>query len=157
MSFAGNHSETMRIPTTNPAPTIPRASRLITSIVNELDMANIVFGTTENTSSAEKSRRGPNRSSSAPTTIRAGTVSARLHNVSVTICAFVRPSSARMATANGAMSNHTTKLRKNAIVVRWSTRLGPRKDHRGARRARRDREDMRRSSVVGVSRRFPFR
>ena len=43
-SLGGNHSDTMRMPTTNPAPTTDSASRLNTSVETELESAKIVFG-----------------------------------------------------------------------------------------------------------------
>src|SRR6188768_3869251 len=47
-SLGGNHSDTMRMPTTNPAPTTDSARRLNTSVVIELDKANTVLGMTAN-------------------------------------------------------------------------------------------------------------
>lgn len=46
ISFGENHSLTIRIPTTNPAPTIDKARRLATSISKLVAVANRVQGTT---------------------------------------------------------------------------------------------------------------
>ena len=43
-SAGGNHSDTIRMPTTNPAPTRPSSSRLTTIIGNVWAVANIVHG-----------------------------------------------------------------------------------------------------------------
>ena len=61
-----------------------------------------------------------------PTTSRAGTVRARLQSPSVTSWPLLRWNCLPIVVANGAKLNHTTKVRKNANQVRWSTRVdGP--------------------------------
>ncbi len=101
-SLGGNHSDTMRMPTTNPAPTTDKARRLSTSVLNELDRAKIVFGITANIRIAAYTRRGPQRSSAMPMKMRAGIVSATLHRAIVFFSASDRPSWAAIVLANGA-------------------------------------------------------
>lgn len=88
-------------------------------------MAKIVLGMADAIKMPEYNRRGPTRSSSAPIRMRAGTVRARLHNVNVVSCAFDRCRSSAIAFENGAKLNHTTKLMKNAPVVRCRMRADP--------------------------------
>src|SRR5680860_201886 len=65
-SLGGNHSDTMRMPTTNPAPTTDSARRLNTRVLKELDRAKIVLGMTANMRIVAYTRRGPQRSSAIP-------------------------------------------------------------------------------------------
>ena len=59
ISSWSNHSATIRIPTTKPAPTMPRARRAQTITVNESVSANTVLGTSAAISRQAYNRRGP--------------------------------------------------------------------------------------------------
>ena len=133
-SRGGNHSDTIRMPTTKPAPTTDSASRLNTSASNVVAKANTVLGTTANSRMAEYTRLGPQRSRAMPMKTRAGTVSATLQRPIVFFCASVRASCSAMVLANGAKLNQTTKLRKKANHVRWRMRYLPWKDSRSRMR-----------------------
>ncbi len=73
--------------------------------------------------------RGPKRSSTMPTTMRAGTVSATLQMAMVRICGSLRPRSALMAVAKGAKLNQTTNDKKKANHVRCRILYLPPNDH----------------------------
>ncbi len=124
MYLCGNHWATILMPTTNPAPTPLSASREIIICVNVSENANTIVGIDMTIISQVKTILAPYRSISAPTTMRAGMVSATLAISRTLMCSFVNQSElSRMVVASGARLNHTKNVMKNAIHVKCRTRM----------------------------------
>ena len=108
MYFGGNHWATILMPITNPAPTQLRNRREISIWVKVLEKANTIVGIDIVTISQVNTIRAPNRSISAPITIRAGIVSATLAIPSTLMCSLVSQSElSRIVVAIGARLNQT--------------------------------------------------
>lgn len=81
-------------------------------------VAHKAQGKATSSSSAVNTRRGPYRSTSAPTAIRAGIVSATLQIRRVFTCSAESFNDAAMVLASGGKLNQTRNVRKNATQVR---------------------------------------
>ena len=80
----------------------------MSNCMNELPNANTTAGTAMMTIRPEKTIRAPKRSISAPTTMRAGIVSATLAMSRILMCSSVsHPTLSSMVVDNGAMLNQT--------------------------------------------------
>ena len=100
--MAGNHSAISRMPTTNPAPTNASRNRAIAAVVKLSARAKKRQRMPEIASNAEYMRRGPTLSTSMPTTMRAGMVSATLRIRSAETSWSVSLSELRIAAISGA-------------------------------------------------------
>ena len=124
MYLGGNHWATILMPITNPAPMQLRNRREISIWVNVLENANTIVGIDIEIISQVNTTRAPKRSIRAPTTIRAGIVSATLAIPSTLMCSFVSQSEfSRIVVASGARLNQTKNVMKNAIHVKCRTRI----------------------------------
>ena len=108
MYLGGNHWATILMPITKPAPTLLSTSREISIWVNVLEKANTIAGIDIVIINHVNTTRAPNRSIRAPTTIRAGIVSATLAISRTLTCSLVNQSEfSRIVLDSGARLNHT--------------------------------------------------
>ena len=103
-----NQSAVMWMPTTKLAPTLDSTRRDTSNCVLVVPNAKNRAGMAMVTIRMENTRRGPKRSSAAPTRMRAGMVSATLQIANSRMSSFVSQSALRsMLDASGAMLNQT--------------------------------------------------
>ncbi len=108
MYFGGNHWATILMPMTKPAPTELSTSLAMSSCKKELPKAKTMVGTVMITMRPENTTRAPYRSIRAPTTMRAGMVSATLAMSRILTCSSVsQPTLSSIVVDSGAMLNHT--------------------------------------------------